>query len=54
MERRFQYYSVHAFHEAYAVYTGPGPGSILLNNTMQKLTLNYTRLHEHTHLIHEH
>ena len=23
-------------------------------NTMQKLILNYTRLHEHTHLIHLH
>ena len=51
MERRFQNY-VRAFHEPCAVYTGPGPGSIIIR--MQKLILNYTRLHEHPPFIHVH
>ena len=38
---------LHAFHKSYAVYTGPG--SIIIR--CKKLILNYTHLHEHTHLI---
>ena len=47
MERRFQYYVPFTSH----LYTVQGQGQVQEhNNTMQKLILNYTRLHEHTHL----
>ena len=43
MERHFQYYV--PFTIISSIYRTRA-------NTMQKLILNYTRLHEHTHLIH--
>ena len=47
MERRFQYYLPFTNHTEY-IYTRPGPGSIIII-MMQKLILNYTRLHEYIH-----
>ena len=48
MERRFQYYLPFTNHTQYIYIQGwPGPGSIIII-MMQKLILNYTRLHEHT------
>ena len=49
MERRFQYYVPFTIIRS-IIYTGPRPGSMIII-MMQKLILNYTRLHEHTHLI---
>ena len=49
MERRLQYYVPFTSHTQYNLHS---TRSREHNNTMQKLILNYTRLHEHTHLIH--
>ena len=44
MQCCFQYYVLFTNHTQFRAREH--------NNTMQKLILNYTRLHEHTHLIH--
>ena len=46
MERCFQYYVPFTIHTQYRARAREH------NNMMQKLKLNYMRLHEHTYLIH--